>query len=668
MALAPSDDRELADLSQVTIRSELYPGASYRLERRIGTGGMGVAFFALRHAPEGIAPIVIKLIRPSVVARIGSTASLVIQKEAVALGRLNESVPPTPFVVRFIDTGAVRLPGTGVKAPLPWIAIEYVHGGVEGTSLEDRLHYSSEKTGYAFDAVRTAHLVRCMASGLSAIHAVGVIHRDLTPSNVLCCGFGEAEIFKISDFGIARPVGMAMTFGDAQLGTVGYTAPEQNSRDQSAVGPSTDTFSLACCVFFALTGEDYFQFDNPVRAMIAIQTPERRSIRESRHLCPELRERIDVCEGIDQVLARATAAEPTQRFSQAQQLATALGPWLGDSGATPKPHRRLVNSLMNLSSPAQVSTWSWTVRHPPGDDRVVRSAAWDGDGRCFAATTRGLEFWNGTAWAPCADADLPAAMHFARRFAAGRWLVGGDDGALAVYATDGVREVVRAPDRAVTFLDANGRFDDILTAVAQRPGSPPELWSMAARRWMKPLPLEKAAYVSSLLRLDDSRWIVCGRLSAGGGGFAAIYTPMMWETAFLLTPPTRAFVGGSSRPERGLALIAGTEGVAVRFDGDRPMSSVIESRPDLTCAAMDVLDREWVASIGRLWVRDPDRDARWQSVWHDGSWMAPFVSIMADAGIVVAMTADGGILEGRAPWHHFQSERPGSLPPPERLA
>jgi hypothetical protein len=66
-----------------------------------------------------------------------------------------------------------------------------------------------------------------------------------------------------------------------------------------------------------------------------------------------------------------------------------------------------------------------------------------------------------------------------------------------------------------------------------------------------------------------------GRKSAHSVG-GATPTPMMWETAFLLTPPTRAFVGGSSRPERGLALIAGTDGVAVRFDGDRPMSSVIE--------------------------------------------------------------------------------------------
>jgi len=58
-----------------------------------------------------------------------------------------------------------------------------------------------------------------------------------------------------------------------------------------------------------------------------------------------------------------------------------------------------------------------------------------------------------------------------------------------------------------------------------------------------------------------------------------------------------------------------------------------------------------VTSVGRLWVRDPESDVRWQSVWHDPSWQAPIVSLMADAGIVIGMTADGGILEGRAPWH-----------------
>src|SRR5689334_18729238 len=97
-------DVELAGLTPITIASELHPAVTYRLERQIGEGGTGTAFFALRYAPEGIAPVVVKLVKPEVVASAGPTATLVIQKEAVALGRLNESVPPTPFVVRFIDT------------------------------------------------------------------------------------------------------------------------------------------------------------------------------------------------------------------------------------------------------------------------------------------------------------------------------------------------------------------------------------------------------------------------------------------------------------------------------------------------------------------------------------------------------------------------------------
>ncbi|HMJ14029.1 MAG TPA: serine/threonine-protein kinase, partial [Polyangiaceae bacterium] len=356
----PDRDDEPTGLSQITIPSEVYPSVNYRLERRIGEGGTGVAFFALRHAPDGIAPVVIKLVKPEVVASAGPTAMLVIQKEAVALGRLNESVPPTPFVVRFIDTGRASLYGDQRPA-LPWLAVEYVHGGVEGTTLEERVVYSFEKTGYAFEPQRVAHLLRCLTSGLSAIHAVGVIHRDLTPNNVLCCGFGEAEIFKISDFGIAKPGGMAMTFGDMLLGTVGYTAPEQNSKDGKGVGPYTDVFSLACLLFYALTAQAYFDDSTPVRAILAIQSGKRRSIRDSKWLCPEIRERTEACEEIDKALAVATSVDPTLRPS-VTQFAASLLPWLSEGSGGPRPGRRLMGSLMNLSSPAQVSTWSWTVR------------------------------------------------------------------------------------------------------------------------------------------------------------------------------------------------------------------------------------------------------------------------------------------------------------------
>jgi serine/threonine protein kinase len=636
----------------VSIPSEFQPGVTYRLERRIGEGGMGQAFLALREAPDGVSPVVIKLVRPSAASGASGAedaASVLVTKEAVALGRLNERIPPCPFVVRFVDTGVATIASYD-RLPTPWLAIEYVHGGIEGTTLEDRVHYSVDQTGFAFDAARAAHLIRCLASGLAAIHGVGVIHRDLTPGNVLCCGFGEAEIFKISDFGIAKPQGLSATFGGLPMGTVGYAAPEQVTGTHTP-SPATDVFSFACLAYFILTGEPYFEAHTPMQGIMAMREKHRRSVCDANHLIPELRQRPEACKNIDQLLARATSLEPPQRPQQAQEFANALIPWITETPTPPKPSRRLMNSLLHLSSPSDLSTWEWTVRHPPGDDRAIQSAAWDVDGHCFAFTTRGPTFWNGQAWIdlPEIAADLPQGMGFARRFEAGGWLVGGAGGTLAIYGSEGVREVVRAPASDVTFLHANGRFDDLLAAVGQRPGSPPTLWAMAARRWIKPLPLEGVGYVANLLRLDDSHWLICGRLTQGTG-FAAIYAPLQWEMTYLLAPRTRAFIGGASEPERGLGLIVGSQGVALHVEGGQAVASLVSGAPDLTAGAIDVLAREWVASLGRLWVRDPQTNTEWRSIWSHPSWNVPFVSIMADAGQVVAMTADGGVLEGRSAW------------------
>jgi serine/threonine protein kinase len=637
-----------ASLSGMVIQSEVQAGVTYRLERQIGEGGSGMAYLALRQARDGLSPVVIKLVRTAATStRV--TAEILVQKEAVALGRLNERVPPTPFVVRFIDTGTTRLFD---NQPMPWLAIEYVHGGIEGTTLEDRTLYSMHSTGYAFDPNRATHVVRCLTAGLSAIHAVGVIHRDITPGNVLCCGFGEAEIFKISDFGVARPHGLAATFGGLGVGTAGYAAPEQSVPNSHALGPYTDVFGLSCVVFYVLTGEHYFEANSPVTAYSLMRDKARRSVTESRTLSPEFADRPDACRAIDSALARATSFAADQRPQSAHEFAASLIPWLGDPASAPRPSRRLVNSVLNLAPPGELSNWSWTTRHPPGDEVVIQSAAWDTDGRCFAFTPRGPLFWNGQSWleAPEVGRALPAGMNFARRYEAGGWLVGGAGGTLAVYNTDGVREIVRAPDSNVHFSHASGRFDDLLAAVGHRPSEPPTLWGMAARRWMKPLRLEGVSYVAALLRLDDSRWVVCGRLSKGQG-FAAIYSPMQWEISYLSTPSTRAFVGGASEAERGLALVVGADGVSLRIEGDSATGSVAVNAPDLTAAAMDVLAREWVASIGKLWVRDPERGSEFRSVWSSTAWQTPFVSLMADAGMLTAMTVDGGIVEGRAAWH-----------------
>src|ERR1051325_3448371 len=89
---------------------------------------------------------------------------------------------------------------------------------------------------------------------------------------------------------------------------------------------------------------------------------------------------------------------------------------------------------------------------------------------------------------------------------------------------------------------------------------------MSGGRWLKPFPLPEVASVASLARLDDSTWIVSGRLTKGGG-FAALYCPTPWELSALAGPPTRAFVGAGSSLEREIGLVVGSEGVVLRLEG-----------------------------------------------------------------------------------------------------
>jgi hypothetical protein len=432
------------------------------------------------------------------------------------------------------------------------------------------------------------------------------------------------------------------------LGTPGFAAPEQIVQGEASLGFPTDVFALASILFTMLTNEPLFEGDSPLIVYEMTRGRERRSILSSANLSPELRERPDACRAIDAAIARATALEPELRPATADEFAATVLPWLSDQIGPPRSSRRLMSSMLSLAAPADLAGFDWVVRHRPREDMIVQSAAWDIDGHCFAFTPRGPFFWSGEAWlgAKSALRDLPRGMTFTRRYEAGGWLVGGSNGTLAVCTTAGVRDVVLYPDSGVEFLDANGRFDDLLVAVGRKPGQPPWLLAMSARRWMKPLVLEGVQNVSGLLRLDDSRWVVCGRL-VDGSGFAAIYSPMQWELLPLSVPQTRAFVGGSSHVEREFSLVVGSSGVVLRIERDQCSVSVVQGAPDLSAGAVDLLDREWVASLSTLWTRDSRTSQDFVPAWKDIGFQAPFVSLIADAGLILAMSADGGIVEGR---------------------
>ena len=625
------------------IDSEARSGVRYQLERLIGEGGMGLAYLARAEGPEGSALVVIKFMRPNF-ADGAVSPELVAMKEAVALGRLNEHVPPTPFVVRLIDAGRAQIFGA---EPSPWTAIEYVHGGVEGTTLEDRVTYSLHKTGYAFDTTRAAHTIRCLAAGLDAIHSVSVLHRDFTPGNVLCCGFGETEIFKIADFGVARALGIDGSFVGLSLGTMGYAAPESISQN---AGAFTDVFSFACVVYYLLTGQRYFEVDNPKEAYDAFSEPYRASVGDHAGLTPELAHRPDACRAIDQILSRATSLAPHLRPQSAGELAAELLFALAEPGAVPIPNSSALRLTAVLSErhPTLERNYRFIVRSRPRPDLVIGSAAWDADGHALTVSQHGAWFWNGQEWQGAAAllALLEQAPTFTRRHEAGGWLVGGGGPTLSVLDPNGVAGQLQSESPSAVFQLASGRIDHLLAAVEAR-GENLVLSCWANRSWLAPYPLHGVRHVTALVRLDEKRWLFAGRL-LDGTGFAAVYSPFEGRIDSLATPALRAFIDGTSAPERALGLLVGSDGVVTRVERAHVESSIIEGTPDLAAAAIDILGNEWAASRGALHSRNPYHGQAWRTVFHDPNFTTPFVSLMAEAGYVIAMTADGGIVEGRA--------------------
>ena len=125
--------------------------------------------------------------RPRAIRGLAGKAATSLIKEVTALERLASGFPPTPHVVRFLDTGVHRIAGAALD--LPWIAIERANGGADGTTLRARVGKAIERSGHAFGAERARLAVGSMVAGVDAMHQLGVIHRDLNPANVLCSGW-----------------------------------------------------------------------------------------------------------------------------------------------------------------------------------------------------------------------------------------------------------------------------------------------------------------------------------------------------------------------------------------------------------------------------------------------------------------------------------------------
>ena len=211
----------------VSVKRELEPGdmlAGYRLEEQVGEGGMGLVFRATR--VEDGREVALKVLK------LELADDLIFQhrfnQEARAAAEVRE-----PHLVPILE--AAEAGGRH------YLAVDFVHGG----SLSDRLAGSGPLAG-----ADTVRLVEEVAAGLEALHAAGIVHRDIKPQNIL---FDDEGTAMLTDFGLAKGRAYTVLTKPGQvIGTLVYLAPELIRG--SPASPASDVYGLGCVAFECVAG------------------------------------------------------------------------------------------------------------------------------------------------------------------------------------------------------------------------------------------------------------------------------------------------------------------------------------------------------------------------------------------------------------------------------
>jgi putative two-component system response regulator len=258
----------------------------YRIVDRIGQGGMATVYRA--HHPALDRFVAIKVL-PEFFAEDESYRER-FQLEAQSVAGLRH-----PNILNAFDFGQ--------KAGVPYLVMELVDAG----TLAERL-------GSPIDLQEVVRFLRPIASALDHAHAHGVVHRDIKPSNILIRQDGTPVL---ADFGLAKLAHSIrrLTASGTVLGTPEYMSPEQVAGEP--LGAGTDQYSLSVVAYEMLTGRVPFQGDTPGAVLIAHL---RQSMPATRELPGELSDHVD------QVLRRALAKVPGDRYPTVSDFVAALTP------------------------------------------------------------------------------------------------------------------------------------------------------------------------------------------------------------------------------------------------------------------------------------------------------------------------------------------------------
>ncbi len=228
--------------------------------------------------------------------------------------------------------GIVRLLDYGHEAGQAYLVMEYV----PGLSLK---RYQQERDNEPLQVEAAVRLAAAVADALDHAHSQGVVHRDVKPANILLRD-GRLDQPLLSDFGIARLMEATLdTASGRTLGTPAYMSPEQG-QGQPADARS-DIYALGAVLFELLTGRPPFEAESPYAVVLHhVHTPPPRP----RDLRP------DLPLAVEQVVLKALAKNPNERYPSAGAFALALRDSLAQA-PTPAPRpRRLTYALIGLGA------------------------------------------------------------------------------------------------------------------------------------------------------------------------------------------------------------------------------------------------------------------------------------------------------------------------------
>lgn len=272
---------------------------SYEIIEEIGKGGMATVYRAYQPSTERF--VAIKIIHKFVALEQQGLERF--QREARLIARLEH-----PHLLPIFDYDASHDP--------PYIVMRYLESGTLKDILDE----------HPLPLPEIAFMVRQITSALDYAHRQGVIHRDIKPSNIMIDQEGNAFLM---DFGIARISGgeTGLTQTGMAVGTPGYMAPEQGLGDTN-IDKTADIYALGVMLFQMATGKMPFEAETPMGVVLKhIQEPVP-SARAINH---------DLPEAFDEIIARAMAKAPDDRYQSGAELSEALTRLAGSTAISQIP-------------------------------------------------------------------------------------------------------------------------------------------------------------------------------------------------------------------------------------------------------------------------------------------------------------------------------------------